>query len=114
MTFDEWSDTLLVRVLESEEATGNPEVDLKSLCLKFELLADDKWLSRFLKEQATFGQGATSGGYSFALDLNGRYLANNIREKRASKTLLGRLKSVSRSDWIALGAFIISLIALFK
>jgi hypothetical protein len=30
------------------------------------------------------------------------------------RSILGRLKSVNRSDWIAVGAFIVSVIALFK
>jgi hypothetical protein len=107
MTFDEWSDTLLIKALEREEATGKR-------CLEFELLANENWLSRFLKEQAKFGQGSTAGGYSFSLDSNVLYLANSIREKRMSKTFLGRIRLIIRSDWLAPGAFIISLAALFK
>jgi len=30
------------------------------------------------------------------------------------QSILGRIKSVNRSDWIAIGAFIVSVIALFK
>jgi hypothetical protein len=114
MTFDEWSDTLLIKALEREEATGKPEVDPKGRCLEFELLANENWLSRFLKEQAKFGQGSTAGVYSFSLDSNVLYLANSIREKRMSKTFLGRIRLIIRSDWLAPGAFIISLAALFK
>ena len=37
--------------------------------------------------------------------------ADEIRENR---TLTGKLRRVGRSDWIALAAFVVSIIALFK
>tara|TARA_B100000929_G_C15308145_1_gene352821 strand:+ start:242 stop:589 length:348 start_codon:yes stop_codon:yes gene_type:complete len=35
-------------------------------------------------------------------------------ELRAKETLVGKLQSINRSDWIALGAFFVSIFALFK
>jgi hypothetical protein len=40
--------------------------------------------------------------------------AERIRESRRPKSLLERIRSVPRSDWIALGALLVSLIALFR
>ena len=50
----------------------------------------------------------------FELNSEGVRKAKEYQELIRPKSLKDRFASVNRSDWIALGAFLVSLIALFK
>ena len=54
------------------------------------------------------------GEREFFIDYRGVQLARQIQERRRPKSLIERARLVPRSDWIALGALVISVIALFK
>ena len=54
------------------------------------------------------------GEREFFIDYRGVQFARQIQERRRPKSLIERARLVPRSDWIALGALVISVIALFK
>ena len=54
------------------------------------------------------------GEREFLIDFRGVEFARRVKEQRRPKSMFEKLGQWSRSDWIALGAFIISLFALFK
>lgn|GEM_PF-1427584 len=66
-------------------------------------------------QRAGFGeiiQEYSDGRHSVAFVLNDE--AMHHVNKLNQRTLLGRIKSVNRSDWIALGALGVSIVALLK
>jgi hypothetical protein len=116
MTFDQWTKQVLVLCLQNEQATGEQHSDLEEVCKNGGILFNEEWAVRFINEQKQFGNGAGNNivGYDFSLSLNGRYEARSIVEKNESKTLIGAIKAIPRSDWISVAAFVVSVIALWK
>ncbi|MDQ2878469.1 MAG: hypothetical protein M3R41_05280 [Pseudomonadota bacterium] len=70
-------------------------------------LTDRGWLiaDKSLRLQGSFSARLTELGKRAAID---------ALDRRAPKSIDERLRRVSRSDWIAIAAFVVSLIALFK
>jgi len=114
VNFDSWSEELFVGIFELEEATGSTGSDLEKDCAAKGISANEDWLIRFINENKEFGSGTAIAGYFFDLNRAGRDHVTEIKQRRASRTFRGRLKSIQRSDWIAFGALIVSIFALFK
>ena len=116
MTFDQWTERLMVLCLQNEQATGQQHSDLETVCKDGALTFNEDWAVRFINEQKQFGNGEGNNivGYDFSLSWNGRYEARSIIEKNEAKTWIGAIKAVPRSDWISAAAFVVSAIALWK
>ena len=54
------------------------------------------------------------GEREFFIDYRGIQFARQIQERRRPKSFIERARLVPRSDWIALGALVISVVALIK
>ena len=79
--------------------------------------APPTWAETIVPDLVRQGYGKDWGNLkqrAFMIDGPGLARAEALREQRRPKSVLERLGKVPRSDWIALGAFIVSLVALFK
>lgn len=116
LIYQQFADKLLLGILRNEDNGIRNGSDLELVCKANNLPFDDSWLTKFINESNNhLGSGAGwDRTYSFELNAQGRARAELIRQDIESRTLRGRFKSISRSDWIALGAFVVSLFALFK
>ena len=75
------------------------------------------WLGTAATELARMGYGIDwqdTANLSFRITGGGLVRAAEIRKERVSRTIIGRIKTVSKSDWIAFAAFVISTAAYFK
>jgi len=115
VSFLNYQKRLLIALLEDEETKGSAGSDLREVAKSAGLDASDENLVRFINEGSIFGSGvAVQDSYGFTLNANGLSYAAEYRDELRKKTVFDRLKSVTRSDWIAFGALVISTIALFK
>ena len=115
-SFNSWKRDLLVSIYQIEERDGVGAVDLNAACENAGIDPDENRIGAFINEErGVLGEGAgVLDIYSFELNSTGREKAEQIAASRKPKSFGQRLKSVPRSDWIALGAFFVSLVALFK
>ena len=116
MNFLEFQERLLIGLLEDEEKRGEHGSDMLQVCVDNNLPLNEDWLVRFINENRIRGSGTViEDYYGFSLNVNGLSAAQKYRTDRAPKTLWQKIKSIPRSDWIATGALLISLItAIFK
>ncbi|CAA9510844.1 MAG: hypothetical protein AVDCRST_MAG62-515 [uncultured Sphingomonas sp.] len=115
MTFGDFSDAIMVGILNDEERSSGDQSDLMQVCRREGIPAREDWIVRFINESRALGSGLAVGEhYSASLNANGRSYAGQLRLARQPKSIGQRLRDVPRSDWIALGALIVSLVALFR
>ncbi len=109
-------DKLFLAMLELSREGEGAEFDLHAICRDLEISAGDDELMAFVSDNDGLRgkSGSTLSSLRFTLNAEGRRHARSLEEKLRPKTLIDKLNSFSRSDWIAIGAFLVSLIALFK
>ncbi len=120
ISYGEFEERLIVCLYEDEQEGALNGSSLRELCERNDLPLLSDYQVRFVNENQTGGDVIGEGsGFSpdhlcFALNGKGREKALELIHHQKSKTLAGKIINVERSDWIALGAFGVSLIALFK
>lgn len=111
MTYLDFEKRLFVALLKLQEEGETESVDLQNVCSQNGLPKNENWLVKFLNENNKFGSG---NGFTdivyFSLNREGRIHAEAIRAEVQSKTMKGRLASITRSDWIAFGALVVSVL----
>lgn len=109
-------DKLFIAMLELRRKGAGPEFDLHTICSEHNIAAEDADLLSFVSDnEGLYGtSGSTLSSLRFTLSVEGQRHARKLEDKFKPKTVTDRLNSFSRSDWIAFGAFLVSIIALFK
>lgn len=77
---------------------------------------ESSWIAEvipYMVNEGWVSDESTHDGFAFRVLGFGYSISDGIIDSRKSKTLVGRIKGVPRSDWIALGALIVSAFALF-
>ena len=114
LTFRE---NLLVAMADEQEPPSWGELDLFELCERKRIRAQETWLHLVGRDLEELGYGrdrSTMKNRRFLINGAGIAAATEIRRARRPKSIRERVAEFTRSDWIALGAFVVSLVALFK
>jgi hypothetical protein len=116
--FAKYIDDMVLALADGQSGTNLVAIDLNVIHHRDFPDTPPTWLQLAAPELTRLGYGdlAWDAGNSRAFLINGAGVirAAQIREDRRSKSIWEKIKSVPRSDWIAIGAFIVSLIALLK
>ena len=72
------------------------------------------WIHQIAKDLDSRGLGTAQFSIKEILFFPSGACIEAADEIAASRTFRGKLKRISRSDWIAIAAFVVSIIALFK
>jgi hypothetical protein len=118
-------DDLLIELARLKANNASP-ADVMKICSKlrteydwssdWELARSAGWL--LVRNQPPLAKKTTDsdrpGAMLLALTAAGKAEASRLNKSRQPLSLMQRVKAFSRSDWIALGAFVVSVIALFK
>ena len=115
--FDEYLERLLVE-LASRQSTQVKEHTLREVHEARFSDCPPTWLEMAPRSMAERGwgiDGATQGRQgNFWIEGKGLAQAQHLREKYRTKGLKDFFAAFTRSDWISIGAFIVSLFALAK
>jgi hypothetical protein len=113
---DELEDELFLLMLRLSRSGAGPEFDLISICRDCNVSATPKQLLAFTSDNDGWrgAKSNTTSSIRFTLNAEGKRHALALEADRKSLTFFDRIRSIHRSDWIALGAFMVSIIALFK
>lgn len=109
-------DKLFLAMLEQARRGAGSEFDLVALCASLGIHAEPSELIAFTSDNDGLrgSRSLTTKSIRFTMNAEGRRHARALEDSLRPKTLRDRLRAIPRSDWIALGALGISLIALFK
>jgi hypothetical protein len=113
---DQLEDEIFLAMLRLSRSGAGPQFDLITLCRELQISATPQQLLAFTSDNDGWRglKDNTLNSIRFTMSAEGRRHALQLEEARRPRTFEDRLKAVTRSDWIALGAFIVSIIALFK
>ena len=113
---DALEDCLFIAMLDLSRKGAGPEFDLVAICEDLGIEATSRQLLAFTSDNDGWrGQrNNTLQSIRFTLSAEGRRHALALEEKRRPRSIKDRITSVTRSDWIALGALVVSAIALLK
>jgi hypothetical protein len=116
MSYGDFENRLFIGLYHDEQNGANLGSKLADVCKTEGLPIEEHYQQRFVDQNQEFGDssGFSGGHLCFALNDLGRNRAKQLISQNESRTLKGRIKSVNRSDWIAVGAFIVSIIGLFN
>ncbi|MBU1252800.1 MAG: hypothetical protein KKE69_00200 [Alphaproteobacteria bacterium] len=115
--FDDYLDNLILEIADRQ--TGSEVVPTNILTihvLKFPE-CPQSWAHLAASEMEARGWGknwSTLGERAFMMNGGGASRAQHIRASRRKKSLREKVASVPRSDWVAIGALLVSALALFK
>ena len=117
VTYIRHIDDVLLAVADRQTGPNLLPVNMDEL--NHEMFADrpPTWVQTIIAELERRGYGKDFGTMnSRVFMVNGAGLARaaEIRGERSPRNFTAMLKSVTRSDWIAFGAFVVSVIAMFK
>jgi hypothetical protein len=115
--FNDFIEDLIVEIATVQAGDEIEGFDITDSATAKKFDAPPTWLHTVAGEMQNRGWGRDLGAFdgpSFMIDGGGIIAASLIRANRQPKTLRQRFSEVLRSDWIALGALVVSLIALFK
>jgi hypothetical protein len=109
-------DQLFLAMLEMSRAGAGREFDLSAVCRDLGIEAEPTELIAFTSDNEALrgSRNLTMASIRFTLNAEGRRHALALEQRFRPKTLKDRVIAIPRSDWIALGALTISLIALLK
>ena len=114
--FNEYLERMLIEIAATQKHKVMP-VELHEIHREKFAGSPETWLELAIHEMELRGWGKDGrkvGRSDFFIEGAGLAEAEAFREKYRPKTLLERVLSMPRSDWIAIGAFIVSIIALLK
>jgi hypothetical protein len=113
---DELEDGLFLAMLDLSRRGAGPEFDLVTINSERGFGASVEQLVSFTSDNDGLRgtRTTTHSSVRFTLNAEGKRHALQLEESRRPRTFKDRLLSFTRSDWIALGAFIVSVFALFK
>ncbi|QBM74914.1 hypothetical protein E2E30_03415 [Sphingomonas sp. AAP5] len=109
-------EALLIAVADEQEPPGLGAVQLEQVAERHAITYQATWMQMVGPdfERLQYGKMIFDGETRFLIRGAGVEAATLFRRERAPKTIASRIAAVSRSDWIAVCAAIISLIALLK
>lgn len=112
----ELEDRLFLAMIEMSRGGAGPEFDLVAVCRDRGIEAGPQELLAFTSDNDVLrgSRSNTMSSIRFTMNAEGRRHALDLEQRFRPKTLKDRIGSVPRSDWIAIGALAISLIALFR
>jgi hypothetical protein len=115
--YRDFREEVLIAIADEQEPPGLGEVDLFDLCRRRQIPFQETWVHLLPRDLEDLGYGSdhsTMSARRFLINGAGLAAAAEAREVRRPKSAWDKVRSVPRSDWIALGAFIVSVIALLK
>lgn len=109
-------DRLFLAMLQLARNGAGPEFDLVAVCRDLGIEAGPQELIAFTSDNDGLrgSRHLTMSSIRFTMSAEGRRHARELEERFRPRTLRDRIGSVPRSDWIAIGALVVSLIALLK
>ena len=109
-------DEIFLAMLRLSRSGAGPQFDLMTLCRDLNIPAEPQQLLAFTSDNDGWRglKDNTHSSIRFTMSSEGRRHALQLEESRRARTVRDRIRSINRSDWIALGAFVVSVIALFK
>jgi hypothetical protein len=109
-------DALLIAIADEQEPPGLGAVILQDVVNRNDVAHQPTWLQTVGADYERLGYGKIifDGHDRFLINGAGLEAATLVRRQLAPKSLGKRISEVPRSDWIAIGAFIVSLVALLK
>ncbi len=116
-SYADFCDQFLVACAENQNSDEIEPIEVEAFCAKHFPKAAPTWVqsvTRTLVEMNLGDDWSTHDGHTFVINGHGILMADKIRHNQRPKSIIDKIRSVPRSDWIALGAFVVSLIALFK
>ena len=116
MAPNELEDALFLAMLNMSRANAGPEFDLVSLCDELRINADSMQLITFTADNEGLRgtRNNTVSKIRFTMNAEGLRHALELEQLRQPVTWRSRAMGIPRSDWIAIAAVLISLIAVFK
>ena len=115
--YQSYLDELILEVAAAQKGREVVVVDLAEIHARRFATCPDTWLTTAattLHEQGYGIDWQSTDNTTFRINGRGLLRAQQIRSDRRLRRPLGRLAAIPRSDWIALAAFAVSIIALLK
>ncbi|MDQ1156806.1 hypothetical protein QE385_001133 [Sphingomonas sp. SORGH_AS 950] len=105
----------VIEVIGREASVSNiGNFDIQRILDRYAIDHKSGWAHRIAQDMADLKLGDLLLSAEHAgIVPNGRCIEFS-EDLAAKRTVVGRMKSVSRSDWIAFGAFVTAVVALFK
>jgi hypothetical protein len=113
----DFRDAVLVHLVNDIEPPGIPRVQLSQIATEHGLAFPPSWILALARDYEQSGWGTVhllNQVEYFEINGAGIARATELRRAQRRKGPLEYIRSVPRSDWIAAGAFIVSIFALFK
>jgi hypothetical protein len=110
-------DSVIVALADDQEPPGLGYLDIEDLCKRHGIFAHETWISTVGHDMQSLGWGKADSDleeHRFLINGGGLARAAEVRQTRKPVSFFDRVRSVPRSDWIAILAFVVSVIALFK
>ena len=114
--FNEYLERMLIEIAATQKHKIMP-AELREIHHEKFAGSPESWLELAIHEMELRGWGKDGrkvGRSDFFIEGAGLAEVEGFREKYRPKTLFEGLLSMPRSDWIAIGAFVVSVVALLK
>jgi hypothetical protein len=115
--YQKFLDDLLLAIAAVQTEQPGEAVDITALCRTQFPDAHSEWVETAARQLASQGYGkdfSTKTNQYFLVEGRGWLRVEEIRNSRKPKRILDHIKDISRRYWIAIGALLVALIALFK
>ncbi len=115
-SYENFCDDMIVAIADAQTGPNLSAVNVDEIYVDKFPECPPTWLQTIIGELVRLGYGSDKSQNERLFLINGAGVraAEKVRENSKPKTLLARLNSIQRSEWVAIGALIVSCIALFK
>ena len=114
-SYEAFCEDVLLAISESPDVGSQNGVDLAQLLERNDVSYQPEWLNVVGPDLQRSGFGSCytllSGGGLFKLNGAG---FNRVGQLKSAQTVKGKLRAISRSDWISFIALVVSVITFFK
>ena len=117
ISYPSFRDSVIVAIADEQDPPGLGQVNLHDLCNRHALACTPTWIEVVGGDMDKLGWGrdvSTLKERKFLINGAGLARAAEVREARKPESVSSKIKRIPRSDWIAIGALVVSLIAVFK